>query len=164
MERNRHGRKHRNWNDSKGQNNKNRNSNRNDHDEGFHSREKFHYVAHENEELLQQKENAIKELKSREIICPKCNERITDMASAICDKASGQPMHFECVMKMLESSETVGQNEKIAYIGQGRFAILYYENMRDQRHFQIKKTIEFEDRDKRAAWRDEMSSLYSQVE
>ena len=86
------------------------------------------------------------------------------MASAICDKVSGQPMHFECVMKMLESSETIGQNEKIAYIGQGRFAVLYYENMRDQRHFQIKKIIEIEDRDKRASWRDELSSLYSQVE
>ena len=59
MEKNRHGRKHRNWNDSKGQNNKNRNSNRNNHDAGFHTREKFHYVAHENEELLQQKENAV---------------------------------------------------------------------------------------------------------
>ena len=164
MEKNRHGRKHRNWNDSKNQNNKRRNSNCNNHDVGLYSREKFRYVAHENEELLQQKENAIKELKSREIICPKCNERITDMASAICDKASGQPMHFECVMKMLESSETLGQNEKIAYIGQGRFAILYYENMRDQRHFQIKKIIEMEDRDNRASWRDEMSSLYSQVE
>ena len=140
MERNRHGRRHHNWNDSKNQNNKNRNSNRNH--ETAPKAEKFHYVAHENEEMRLQKEKAIKELKSREIICPKCNERITDMASAICDKASGQPMHFECVMKMLESSETLGQNEKIAYIGQGRFAVLYYENIRDQRHFQIKKIIE----------------------
>lgn len=162
MERNRHGRRHHNWNDSKNQNNKNRNSNRNH--EPTAKTEKFHYVAHENEEMRLQKEKAIKELKSREIICPKCNERITDMASAICDKASGQPMHFECVMKMLESSETLGQNEKIAYIGQGRFAVLYYENIRDQRHFQIKKIIEMEDRDNRASWRDEMSGLFSQVE
>ncbi|MCR5494829.1 MAG: hypothetical protein K6F15_04255 [Treponema sp.] len=165
MEKNRRGRRHHNWNDSKNSNNqKNKNNNQNNDSLMRPQSKKFHYIAHENLEVLQQKENAIKELKSREIICPKCGEKITDLASAIADKASGKPLHFECVMKSLEETEKVGQNEKIAYIGQGRFAILYYENMRDQKHFQIKKIIEIEDRDNRAEWRNEMSGLYSQVE
>lgn len=168
MEKNRHGRKHHNWNDSKNQNNnKNRNSNGNQNfDISSHSKtnSKFHFVSHENIEAQQKRDKAIQELKAREIICPVCNERITDMASAMSDKNTGNPVHFECIMKQLESSETLGQNEKIAYIGQGRFAVLYYENMRDQRHFQIKKVIEMEDREKRSQWRDEMSGLYSQVE
>ena len=54
--------------------------------------------------------------------------------------------------------------EKIAYIGQGRFGVLYYENPRDQRKFTIKKIIEWEDREKNSDWRDELSGLYSKVE
>ncbi|MBQ1949685.1 MAG: hypothetical protein II367_05975 [Treponema sp.] len=165
MEKNRRGRRHHNWNDSKNSNGgKNRNSNQNFDSLIRPQQSKFRFVAHENVEAQQKRENAIKELKTREIICPKCGEKITDMASAIADKATGKPVHFECIMKMLAETEKLGQNEKIAYIGQGRFAILYYENIRDQKHFQIKKTIELEDRDNRAEWRTEMSGLYSQVE
>ena len=92
-----------------------------------------------------------------------CQKAITDVSSALSDKTSGSPVHFECVMSMLEKSETVGHNEKICYIGQGRFGILYFENPRDQRHFTIKKIIEWENRDAKFEWRDEISSLYSQV-
>jgi len=67
-------------------------------------------------------------------------------------------------MAQLEQTEKVGQNEKICYIGQGRFGILYFENPRDQRHFTIKKIIDWEEREKNHDWRNEISSLYSQVE
>lgn len=164
MEKSKRGRRHHNWNNKNSNNGKNKPSNQNFEPLNRSQSTRFHYVAHENVEAQQKRENAIRELKTREIICPKCNEKITDMASAIADKASGKPMHFECVMKMLGETEKLGQGEKLAYIGQGRFAVLYYENIRDQRHFQIKKTIDFEDRDNRAEWRTEMSSLYSQVE
>ena len=55
------------------------------------------------------------------------------------------------------------ENEKIAYIGQGRFGVLYYENMRDQRHFTIKRIIEWEDRDSKPEWRTEISEVYSKI-
>ena len=55
-------------------------------------------------------------------------------------------------------------NEKIAYIGQGRFGVLYFENPRDQRKFTIKKIIEWEDREKKSEWREELSGLYSQID
>jgi hypothetical protein len=67
-------------------------------------------------------------------------------------------------MSELEKSETVGRNEKIAYIGQGRFGILYFENPRDQRHFTIKKIIDWESREQKSEWRQEMSGLYSHIE
>ena len=128
------------------------------------SQKQFQFVNHENPESLAQREQAIKELKSREIICPKCGKVINDMASAMSDKSSGTPIHFECAMEQVSAGESVGQNEKIAYIGQGRFAVLSYENIRDQRHFHIKKIIEWEGRDSKPEWRDEMSGLFSQVE
>lgn len=170
---NRHGR-NRHHNNGGNRNDQNRNTNnsgnnfQNNSEKNFSSnnnnQKKFHFISHENIEALQQKEKAIQEFKAREVICPKCGQPVTDMASAMNDKATGAPMHFECAMDSVSSGETLGQNEKIAYIGQGRFAVLYYENIRDQKHFQIKKIIEWEERDKKPEWRDEMSGLYSQVE
>ena len=106
---------------------------------------------------------AIQDVKSREIICPKCGQPITDIASAIADKTSGQPLHFDCVLNQVKDSEPTGENEKVAYIGKGRFAVLQYENIRDQRHFTIKKIIEWENHEEQSQWRDELSGLYSKI-
>lgn len=117
----------------------------------------------EDEQLRLEKQKAIQELKERQITCPKCGQLITDIASSITDKTSGQPAHFDCVFEEVQKTETVGENEKIAYIGQGRFGVLYFENPRDQRHFTIKKIIEYESREEKAEWRSEISDLYSKI-
>lgn len=109
------------------------------------------------------KQNAIAEIKSREIICPICNQPITDIASALSDKNTGKPIHFDCALEKVKNGETLSENEKVAYIGQGRFAVLYYENIRDQRNFNIKKIIEWENREEQIEWRNELSELYSKV-
>ena len=124
---------------------------------------RFDNSNYQNSNFEKQKQKAINEIKSREIICPKCNMPITDVSSAMTDKVTGKPVHFDCVLAQLKQNERVGENEKIAYIGQGRFAVLYYENPRDQKKFVIKKIIEWEDRDQKSEWRDELSGLYSQV-
>ena len=93
-----------------------------------------------------------------------CGEPVTDIASALTDKNTGNPVHFDCALHQVEETETLGQNEKVAYIGQGRFGVLYFENPRDQRKFTIKKIIEWEDREKKSEWRDELSGLYSQID
>ncbi len=170
MEKNRHGRNrhhNRSWNEQKKNNNENSFNGRNfqgNSARGGSNQRQFQFINHENPEAVAHREQAIKELKAREVICPKCGKLITDIASAMTDKASGKPVHFECVMEQVSSGETVGQNEKIAYIGQGRFAVLSYENIRDQRHFHIKKIIEWEGRESKPEWRDEISGLYSKVE
>ncbi len=163
---NRNNRKRHNWNNSKGRGNNNNFSFKNKNRDFRENQEsnKFHYIPHESIEALQKREEAIQEFKEREIICPACGQIITDVASAVADKKTGEPVHFECVMAQLEQTEKVGQNEKICYIGQGRFGILYFENPRDQRHFTIKKIIDWEEREKNHDWRNEISSLYSKVE
>ncbi len=123
----------------------------------------FNPTNYEDENSNRERQKAILEMKAREIVCPVCGELITEIASCLTDKKSGKPAHFDCVLNEVSKSETLGENEKIAYIGQGRFGILYYENPRDQRHFTIKKIIEVEDRDNKPEWRDEISSLYSKV-
>ena len=116
------------------------------------------------QQQIQEEDRAIAEYKaSHQIVCAKCGKTINDMSSAIQDK-SGSPIHFECAMEMVSANERLDNGDKIAYIGQGRFAVLNYPNIRDVRHFSIKKIIEWEDREKTSEWRDELSGLYSKVE
>lgn len=123
----------------------------------------FNPNNYEDEAANKERLRAIEEIKSRQIICPKCNQPITDITSCLADKSTNSPIHFECALNDVSKNEKLGENEKIAYIGQGRFGILYYENPRDQRHFTIKKIIEWEDRDTKSEWRGELSELYSKV-
>lgn len=131
----------------------------------LNNKKDFHLkkAIYEDSEAEKKIQQAIKEIKLREVICPKCGQPITDVSSAITDKESGKPAHFDCILNQVKQTEQVGENEKIAYIGQGRFAVIYYENPRDQRHFTIKKIIEWEERDKKPEWRSELSGLYSQI-
>lgn len=155
MDKNRKNRKFSNWNNQKKENKNNENNKQ----RSF----QFNHNNYENDNDLKEKQKAIQEIKARQIVCPKCNQPITDIASAFRDKNSESPIHFECAMEEVSKNEKLNQNEKIAYIGQGRFGILYYENPRDQKHFKIKKIIEWEEREQKSPWRDELSELYSKV-
>lgn len=107
---------------------------------------------------------AIKAFKEHVVTCEICGETIDDLANAISNKGSDNPVHFDCVISKLNESEKPGMNEKIAYIGQGKFALLHFANPHDQKHFTIRKTIEWEARDaERGSWRNEMAGLFSQV-
>lgn len=159
MEKNRHKKKYsNNWKNQNNQQNRNQSSSKNEKSKVFQPK-----LNYETEEALKEKQKAIQEIKAREVICAKCGQPITDIASALNDKSSGKPVHFECALSQVSENEKLGENEKIAYIGQGRFGVLYYENMRDQRHFTIKRIIEWEDRDSKPEWRTEISEVYSKI-
>ena len=162
----RRNKKRSNWNGQKNNQSKNQNQNQNQNNSEQKQKKVFQFnqTAYENEEAKLERQKAIQEIKARETICAKCGQPITEIASSLSDKKTGAPIHFECALNEVQSGETLGENEKIAYIGQGRFGVLYYENPRDQRKFVIKKIIEWEDREKTSEWRDELSGLYSKVE
>lgn len=160
MYKNRRNKNHNNWNNQqKNGGQKNNNSNEQPKQKKFEPSR----TNYEDENVLKERKKAIQDLKTRQTICEKCGNPILEIASALADRTSGNPIHFECALKEVEGNETVGENEKIAYIGQGRFGVLAYENIRDQKHFTIKKIIEWEERDKKASWREEVSDLYSKV-
>jgi len=96
-------------------------------------------------------------------VCPRCGEPIQDLASALADKSTGAPVHFDCVLKFLQEAEKINENEKLLYIGQGRFAVVVYDDPADKRKFTIVRQIEWEGRDTRAEWRCEIAGHYSQV-
>ncbi|MBR5401122.1 MAG: hypothetical protein IK102_04845 [Treponema sp.] len=164
----RRNRKRSNWNNQKNGQQKNsvQNPNQNQNQGSDQKQKTFHFnhTLYQNEVSRQERQKAIQELKAREIVCPMCGQPLTDLASSLTAKDGVSPVHFECALKEVESKETLGEKEKIAYIGQGRFGVLYFENPRDQRKFTIKKIIEWEDREKKSEWRNELSGLYSQID
>jgi hypothetical protein len=93
--------------------------------------------------------------------CPWCGKPIKDIASAIADKNSGAPVHFDCIIAQLSKQEQLEQGESIAYIGGGRFGIIHYASSQNSRSFTIKKIVEWENKDSRAEWRGNISDHYS---
>ena len=111
--------------------------------------------------------------------CPWCAKPIRDISSAIADKDTGVPVHFECVTARIASGENLEQGEIIAYIGGGRFGVVSSDDRDPQgrtqeqvqtagqeglywnHDFKIKKVIEWENKEKRAVWRSEISEHYS---
>jgi hypothetical protein len=93
--------------------------------------------------------------------CPVCGKPIRNVSSAVTDKVSGTPAHFDCILEKIAAGEVQGKGEVVAYLGGGRFGVLHYANPRDVRSFKIKKIIEWEDKDNRAEWRQDVAGHFS---
>lgn len=147
----RHG-NHKNWN----------NSGNKDNQRNLNPPVRGHFNP-ENAKEAQEREIAIREFKKREVICPSCGQPIVEMSTAIADKDSGSPMHFDCVLAKVSEGKKLLPNQSMTYIGNGRFAVVTFENPRDTRKFKIEEIIEWEDRNKPNEWQGEMANLFSQV-
>ena len=94
--------------------------------------------------------------------CIRCGLPITDAHSAFSERNSGEPVHFDCVMSELSEQEKPEIGDVLSYIGGGRFGIIHFNNGKgDQKNFTIKKILEWEDKEKRAEWRDTIADHYS---
>ena len=60
--------------------------------------------------------------------CPWCGKPIRDMFSAIADKDTGYPVHFDCVTARIAFAERLEKGDIVAYIGGGRFAIVSFDS------------------------------------
>lgn len=95
--------------------------------------------------------------------CARCGDPILDVSCALTDRQGGGPVHFDCALSFLNGAENVSPDEKIVYIGQGKFAVMRFENPADPKTFRILRTIEWEGREARAEWRNEIAGSFSQV-
>ena len=94
--------------------------------------------------------------------CIHCGLPITDSYSALSDRKTGEPVHFDCVMLELSKQEKLETGDSLSYIGGGRFGIVHFNDGRgDTRNFSIKKILEWEDKEKRAEWRDAIADRYT---
>nr|WP_303932514.1 hypothetical protein [Treponema denticola] len=111
----------------------------------------------------QNREPAFKKIEYPEFKCTKCGEIIQDLSSAIADKESGLPVHFDCVIEFLKKAEELKEGEEIIYIGNGNFAVAYFENPKVRKNFKIIKLIEWEDKNKLYQWKKDISELTSKT-
>jgi hypothetical protein len=58
--------------------------------------------------------------------CPYCGKPIRDLSAALNDRASGEPVHFDCVIARLGESEALDRGDALAYIGGGRFGVVRF--------------------------------------
>lgn len=94
-------------------------------------------------------------------VCPRCGAPIDDLPSALNDKETGQPIHFDCVLARIAEGESLGEGEKVVYLGGGRFGVVQFDNPGDAKRFRVKKTLQWEEKDKRAEWRRSVADLFS---
>jgi hypothetical protein len=93
--------------------------------------------------------------------CPYCGKPIRDISAALQDRASGLPVHFDCVIERIAEGEMLEPGDAVTYIGGGRFGVVHFNNLPDTRDFVIKKILEWEDKEHRAEWRKTISDHYS---
>jgi hypothetical protein len=94
-------------------------------------------------------------------VCPRCGMPIEDLPSALNDKETGAPIHFDCVLARISEGENLGEGEKVVYLGGGRFGVVQFDNPGDAKRFRVKKTVQWEEKEKRADWRRQVADLYS---
>ncbi len=87
--------------------------------------------------------------------CPICGEAIFEIASAITEKLTGQPAHFECIIKKIAEEENIQEDETICYLGNGSFGIIQKRNSKQMTFF-IRKRIQYEDKDTKKDWRQDL--------
>jgi len=92
--------------------------------------------------------------------CPWCSKPIRDLSSAMTDKESGVPVHFDCVAASVSREEILEKGDTVSYIGAGRFGIVNFGGA-DNHDFKIKKIIEWENKDNRADWRSKVCDHFS---
>jgi hypothetical protein len=93
--------------------------------------------------------------------CPWCGKPIKEIATAIADKDSGKPIHFDCVLARVAESVSLDTNESVCYIGGGRFGVVHFNNPPDTRNFTIKRILEWEVKDNSTEWRRPISDYFS---
>ena len=125
----------------------------------------------------------IKLYEGEPVECSFCGKPVTDVASALADKTTDKPVHFDCVLNYLAEHETLNDGQSISYIGQGRFAVISSKvpgaaaetagggvaaagaaaaGLPSPR-FVIERIIEWEPRDKKYEWRVNIADAYSKI-
>jgi hypothetical protein len=92
-------------------------------------------------------------------MCPYCGKPIYDITSALSDKDSDSPVHFDCVIARIAEGEHLEKDEKIIYLGGGRFGIVQIEIT----PIFVKKIVQWEDKEDRAPWRKALTDNFSTV-
>ncbi len=87
--------------------------------------------------------------------CPLCDKSVREIQSAIAYGEDEKPAHLECVLNELKTRESLDPDERLCYIGAGRFAVIKSKIGKDG--LEVIRTIQYEDRERVIGWRREQS-------
>ena len=93
--------------------------------------------------------------------CALCGKPIKDIAMAINEPEANKPVHFDCVINKIAEKEKLEKGDVVNYIGGGRFGIVHFKNPNNTKGFIIKKIFEWENKENRTEWRDEICFHFS---
>ncbi len=89
--------------------------------------------------------------------CPFCGKPIRDIYSAIAGRETGEPSHFDCILKDIRDQEPLQADEKVCYLGKGSFGIIQNRSGGGSPRFTIRKRIQYEANDREYPWRKQLS-------
>ena len=90
--------------------------------------------------------------------CPYCGQNVRDVLTAIAIEENEAPTHFDCVIKKIAEDEKLQPKEKVVYLGNGAFGVVYFKNPSDPRQFTIRKRIQIEAEKTEIDWRKSVSN------
>jgi hypothetical protein len=90
--------------------------------------------------------------------CPVCGEPVQELSSALTHRQSGQPAHFDCVVKELLEANPLGPQERLCYLGGGVFGVLTWKVEGNPASFVIKRRIPYEDPHAPQEWKQQLQA------
>lgn len=89
--------------------------------------------------------------------CPISGKPIRDVFTAISHPETGSPTNMESVIAELTKREQLEADERICYIGEGKFAVVQEKKVEGRHSLEIKRRIEYENTNVTCEWRRELS-------
>jgi len=95
------------------------------------------------------------------LACVWCEKPIRELSTAVCDPETGKAGHFDCAVNRLAETERLDKDDKVIYIGSGRFGVIGFANPQNPKKFKIKKVLEWETAETRSEWRVNLCDHFS---
>lgn len=108
--------------------------------------------------------NLFKNEREEKFNCVICNSEINFLSTALDVKYNSVngPVHFDCILKVLNENENLSNGESLTYIGKGVFAVI--QKTSESPGFKIVRKIELENIDEIPDWRKEFSDRIKSIE
>lgn len=88
---------------------------------------------------------------------PISGEEVHNPLTAIAHPKTGQPVNIETILGMFRDQEEPSQDQDIAYIGSGAFAVVQTRKQGSRAVVEIVKKLPYENTNERQPWRRELS-------
>ena len=88
--------------------------------------------------------------------CAVCGKPIFDLLGAIADIDTGEPIHFDCALEKVAAAESLAPQERVAYLGAGRFGVIAPSPSQGGA-LVVKKIIRWEKEGEKQGWRKDLS-------